>query len=158
LNVSGNAATLSEIINEMPFLTWIHSVTAGVDHILCPEIVHNDEITLTNAKGVFAGSLAEYVMFACGYFAKDVCRWQRQQKEALWEKFPVKELRGATMGIVGYGNIGHACAKLAKAYGMRVLALRRNPEFSAQDKYVDEVSVLYHISIFMYIIPIPINL
>lgn len=43
------------------------------------------------------------------------------------------------MGIVGYGNIGQACAKLAKAYGMKVLALRRNPDLSANDRNVDQV-------------------
>ena len=99
--MSGNSAILRSIINEMPFLEWIHSVTAGVDHILCPEIVQNDEIILTNAKGVFSSSLAEYVMTACLYFAKNVPRLLKQQAESHWEKFPVKELKGSTMGIIG---------------------------------------------------------
>lgn len=123
----------------MPFLTWIHSITAGVDHLLCSEIVDNDEILLTNAKGIFSQSLAEYVMFACAYFAKDIPRMRRQQVEALWDKYPVTDLRGKTMGIIGYGNIGQTCARLAKAYGMRVLALRRNPDISANDRNVDQV-------------------
>ena len=38
-----------------------------------------------------------------------------------------------------YGNIGMACAKLAKVYGMRILALRRNPEQSRNDCNIDEV-------------------
>ncbi|RYG68825.1 D-2-hydroxyacid dehydrogenase [archaeon] len=128
---------MSEIINEMPFLVWVHSITAGVDHLLCPELVNNDEITLTNARGVFAGSLAEYVMLACSYFAKDIPRMKRQQASSVWDKFMVTDLRGKTMGIVGYGNIGLHCARLAKAYGMKVLALRRNPEQSVHDKLVD---------------------
>lgn len=41
--------------------------------------------------------------------------------------------------LLSYGNIGAACARLAKAYGMRVLALRRNPELSRSDSNVDEV-------------------
>lgn len=49
------------------------------------------------------------------------------------------ELRGTTMGIIGYGDIGRSCAKLAKAFGMRVLALRRRPELSQDDENVDEV-------------------
>jgi phosphoglycerate dehydrogenase-like enzyme len=40
----------------------------------------------------------------------------------------MRELRGATMGIVGYGDIGKACASRAQALGMRVLAVRRNPD------------------------------
>ena len=49
----------------MPNLVWIHSLTAGLDHILpCPEISNNEDITLTNAKGVFSSTLAEYTMAA----------------------------------------------------------------------------------------------
>mmetsp|Transcript_30583 Transcript_30583/g.45580 ORF Transcript_30583/g.45580 Transcript_30583/m.45580 type:complete len:183 (-) Transcript_30583:35-583(-) len=40
------------------------------------------------------------------------------------------------MGIVGYGDIGRAVAKLADAYGMNVLALRRNPKRSMYDPYI----------------------
>ena len=42
------------------------------------------------------------------------------------------------MGIVGYGDIGRSTAKLASVYGMRVVALRRNPEKSANDPICDE--------------------
>jgi hypothetical protein len=54
LNVNGTASTLAAIIREMPLLVWIHSVTSGVEHILCPELVDNPDITLTNAKGVYS--------------------------------------------------------------------------------------------------------
>lgn len=138
LNVSGNAKTLPAIINEMPFLTWIHSITAGVDHMLCPEIVDNEEITLTNAKGIFSSSLAEYVMLSCLHFAKDVPRWMNNKTEKKWEKYTVTEIRNQTMGIVGYGNIGQACARLAKAFGMKVIGLRKNPSYSVNDKNIDE--------------------
>ena len=43
------------------------------------------------------------------------------------------------MGIVGYGDIGRACAKLATVYGMRVVALRRHPFLSKDDPYCDAV-------------------
>lgn len=101
LNVTGDKNTLPPIVGNMPFLTWIHSITAGVDHLLCPEICDNPDIMLTNAKGVFSSSLAEYVITACSYFAKDIPRLQRQQKDHNWEKFFVRELRGSTMGIIG---------------------------------------------------------
>eukprot|EP00981_Chlorochromonas_danica_P013096 scaffold5788_cov159-Ochromonas_danica.AAC.12 len=128
-----------EIINEMPFLTWIHSITAGVDHLLCPEIVNNEEIILTNAKGIYNHSLAEYAMLACSYFSKNVPRLMKNKEEKVWDKFVVSDLRHRTMGIVGYGSIGQTCAKLAKAYGMKVLALRKHPDLSANDRNVDQV-------------------
>lgn len=48
------------------------------------------------------------------------------------------ELRGKTMGIIGYGDIGSHCAALAKCFNMRVLALRRRPELCEEDDNVDE--------------------
>lgn len=45
-----------------------------------------------------------------------------------------------TNSLLRYGSIGYACAKLAKAYGMRIIALRRNPEQSRNDSLVDTVS------------------
>jgi phosphoglycerate dehydrogenase-like enzyme len=43
------------------------------------------------------------------------------------------------MGIVGYGDIGRACAKYAKGFGMQVLGLRRHPDASAGDPLIDKV-------------------
>lgn len=78
-------------------------------------------------------------MMACAYFAKDLPRLLRQTKAKNWEKYSVKELRGSTMGIVGYGDIGQAAAKLAKVYGMNIIALRRNPQRTQMDQFCDAV-------------------
>jgi len=101
LNVTGTSKSLTEVINAMPFLVWVHSITAGVDHIHCPALFDNPDITLTNAKGVFSATLAEYALFAMSYFAKNAPRWVRQQKDHNWERYTVKELRGATLGVIG---------------------------------------------------------
>lgn len=63
----------------------------------------------------------------------------KQQKSKNWEKYDVEELRGKTLGIVGYGDIGRSCAKLAHVYGMKIIALRRNPKLSANDPYCSVV-------------------
>jgi phosphoglycerate dehydrogenase-like enzyme len=42
-------------------------------------------------------------------------------------------------GIIGYGDIGRACAKLATVYGMKIVALRRHPYLSKDDPYCDVV-------------------
>jgi phosphoglycerate dehydrogenase-like enzyme len=77
---------------------------------------------------------------ACGYFAKDLPRLMAQQKARQWIKYDVQELRGATLGIIGYGDIGRAVAKLGSVFGMRVIALRRHPFLSrADDPYCNKV-------------------
>jgi phosphoglycerate dehydrogenase-like enzyme len=79
------------------------------------------------------------VIGAVIFFAKDFRRLIRAQAAGVWEQCDVEEVRGQTMGIVGYGDIGHACASRAHAMGMRVLALRRRPELSQGDPYVSRV-------------------
>jgi len=67
------------------------------------------------------------VIGAALFFAKDFRRMLRNQAAGVWEQFDIEELRGRTMGIVGYGDIGRACSQRAHAMGMRVLALRAAP-------------------------------
>merc|ERR1711908_84994 len=81
-----------------------------------------------------ASSLAEYALMAMSYYAKDVVRLNRQKKNHLWEKYDVEELRGATLGIIGYGDIGSAIARLATAYGMNIVAFRANKNKPIDDE------------------------
>ncbi|MBI4877251.1 MAG: D-2-hydroxyacid dehydrogenase [Acidobacteria bacterium] len=117
-------------------LRWIHSLAAGVEGFLFPELVESP-IPLTNARGVFRRSLAEFALAAALHFAKDLRRMTRSQQAGVWDSFDVEELHGKTMGIAGYGEIGRAVAELARAFGMRVLALRRRPELCGADPLVD---------------------
>jgi phosphoglycerate dehydrogenase-like enzyme len=115
---------------------WIHSLSAGVEAVLSPEVIASD-IPLTNARGVFKDSLAEFGIAAMLFFAKDLHRMLRNQHAERWEPFDVDMLQGATLGVVGYGEIGRATARLAHAFGMKVLALRRRHSLSAEDPLLD---------------------
>lgn len=128
--------------NKLPGLKWMHSASAGLDHLLFPELV-NSPIPLTNAKGVYSNSLAEYTLFVCNYFAKDLPRLRENQKNKKWDSYEVEELRGKTFGVIGYGDIGQACARLARAYRMRVVALRRRPELTAAEVQEGVLDKLY---------------
>ncbi|CAB9519372.1 Glyoxylate/hydroxypyruvate reductase [Seminavis robusta] len=137
------ASQLPLVLAAFPSIEWVHCRSAGIDFVESEELQElcnrSRNVTLTNAKGQFSSSLAEYVMMACSYFAKDLPRLMRQQANKNWEKYDVEELRGKTMGIVGYGDIGKACAKLASVYGMRIVALRRHPFLSKNDPLCDVV-------------------
>jgi len=115
---------------------WLHSLSAGVEGMMSPALVAHPA-PLTNARGAFRRSLAEFVIASAMYFAKEFPRLLRQQREHLWDNgFTPIELHGATMGIIGYGEIGRACAERAVPFGMKILALRRRPEQSAGDPLV----------------------
>src|SRR5262245_54550549 len=121
-----------------PALRWVHSRSAGVERLLFPALVESP-IPLTNGKGVFSASLAEWVIGAVHWFAKDFRRLVTLQTAREWREFAPDMVDGRTLGIVGYGDIGKATAARARALGMKILALRRRPEESRGDPLVDEI-------------------
>jgi phosphoglycerate dehydrogenase-like enzyme len=129
---------VQQVFAQAPRLRWVHSRSAGLDSLLFPALV-DSPVPLTNSSGVYSRSLGEFVALGVLFFAKDLHRMQRNQAAGRWAPFDVDMAEGKTMGIVGYGDIGRAAARLAKALDMRVLALRRRPEQSQGDPLVDEV-------------------
>lgn len=121
-----------------PKIAWVHNLWAGVDSLLFPELKSLSTV-LTNAKGVYAEPLAEFVILACLYFAKDVPRLLRNQQSSIWEPFGNQLISGKTIGIFGYGEIGKAVAKKANALGMNVIATRKNISLSKDDPNLKQV-------------------
>src|ERR1017187_1874347 len=115
-------------------LRWIHSPAAAVHQLMFPELVNSD-IVLTNAREVHGPVVAEHVIALIFALAKKIPgSVQLQQKhlwgqQLLWDELPrVREVGGATLGLVGLGSIGRSVVKSAKALGMRVVAVREHPE------------------------------
>jgi len=115
---------------------WVHSLWAGVDRQLSPELLANPA-PFTNGRGVFAIALAEWAIGAMLFFGHDLRRLVRQQEAGIWEQFESALLRGHMLGIVGYGEIGRAVAELARPFGMKISAIRRRPELSGSDPLID---------------------
>jgi phosphoglycerate dehydrogenase-like enzyme len=115
-------------------LRWVHSPAAAVHQLMFPELVNRD-IILTNAREVHGPVVAEHVIALIFALAKKIPGsvvlqekhvWGQQ---ILWDELPrIREVAGATLGLVGLGSIGRAIAKSAKALGMRVVAVREHPE------------------------------
>jgi phosphoglycerate dehydrogenase-like enzyme len=116
---------LRQVWRMSPSVRWVHSRSAGLDGILFPELAASP-VPLTNGSGVFSQPLAEFFIAAVLYFAKDLRRMVRSQEAGVWDPFDIVEVSGQTVGIVGYGDIGRACAVRARALGMRVLAVKRH--------------------------------
>ncbi len=113
-----------------PRLRWIQLNSAGVDHILDAPIMESDVI-ITTASGIHAPPIAEYVLaFMLSHIRKfpQMLRYQmrREWPKKRWKVLLGGELRGKTVGIVGYGSIGREVGRLAKAFGMRVVATKRS--------------------------------
>jgi phosphoglycerate dehydrogenase-like enzyme len=115
-------------------LRWIHSPAAAVNQLMFPELI-DSEISLTNAREVHGPVVAEHVIaliFALAKKIPDSARLQDKHvwgQQILWDERPrIREVAGATLGLVGLGSIGRAAVKSAKALGMRVIAVREHPE------------------------------
>ena len=124
---------------------WVHSLWTGVDNVLSPEVIAS-EIPLTNGRGVFRVSLAEWTIGAMLHFAYNMRRMIRQQEGGVWEPFTTSELAGKNFGVIGFGEIGRAAAERAAAFGMNILAIRRRSRLSHGDSLVGRAFPLAQIN------------
>lgn len=116
-------------LDRVPSLKWVQLHWAGVDHVLEAPVMHS-AITITTASGIHASNITEYVfasMLAWSHKLPTMLYYQGRSEwpQGRWDIFKGQELRGHTMGIVGYGSIGREVGRLAKAFGMRVVATKR---------------------------------
>lgn len=115
-------------------LRWIYSPAAAVHQLMFPEFIDSD-IVLTNARDVHGPVVAEHVVALIFALAKKIPGAVRLQEkhvwgqQILWDELPrIREVAGATLGVVGLGSIGRPLVKSAKAIGMKVIAVREHPE------------------------------
>ena len=127
--------TFQRLAASIPNLRWVHTISAGVDHVLFPELASSDTV-LTNASGVFNVPIAETVLTYMLAVVKRLPEFLEQQRAHRWHKLGLQELRGRTVGILGLGDIGTEVARLCRAFGMHVLGMRRHPRPS---EHADEV-------------------
>jgi phosphoglycerate dehydrogenase-like enzyme len=120
--------------SRMPALKWLGLVGAGVEHLRKAD-PWSRGVTVTNGSGLHGTAIAEYTLSSMLLFAQHVAERQRVQLAHGWP--PVwtdpwlallgSSLRGKTVTVVGYGSIGREIARLARAFGMRVLAVKADP-------------------------------
>jgi len=117
-------------LSRAPELKWVQLHTAGVDHLLDHSLMRSD-ILLTTASGIHATPIAEYVFASILAFSRRVPQMLYYQKrrewpQGRWNLFARPELRDRTLGIIGYGSIGREMGRIARCFGMRVVATKRS--------------------------------
>ncbi len=122
-----SADAFDRLLVRAPRLHWVHSATAGVERVLTPA-GRERGLVITNARGVFSGPIAEYVLMMILAVNRRLPQLLELQRERTWQPLQGTELRDVTVGIVGLGSIGRAVAELATAFGCRVIATRRRAE------------------------------
>lgn len=119
-------------------LRWLQFTSAGIDHLWKP-FLDSGKIVVTSAKGIHAIPMSEFVLTCMLAFAKGLPRMMQQQKEHKYQKFLIHELYGATIALVGVGEIGGAIARAAKQFGMKTIGIRRKEGQSGLRDEFDEV-------------------
>ncbi|MDB5035835.1 MAG: D-isomer specific 2-hydroxyacid dehydrogenase NAD-binding protein [Chlorobi bacterium] len=112
-------------------LRWIHVPWAGVNSLLAVEEIGASDVIITNSSGVMSDAVADQVMGYVIAIARDFPAQMRARARREWSGYDVQSprrriLRGSTIGIIGYGAIGRGVAERARAFGMKVIATKRD--------------------------------
>jgi phosphoglycerate dehydrogenase-like enzyme len=122
-------------LTRVPALRWLQLRSAGVDH-LADDPPWRHGVVTTNARGVYAIPIAEYVT-GMVLRSRQPTAWTSDQAAHHWPKEAplITVLRGSTALVVGYGSIGREIARQLSALGIRILAAKARPEKRADDGY-----------------------
>ena len=111
-------------------LKWVHTSAVAVE-TLCLDALFARGVVVSNTRGVQAVPIAEHVMAVVLALAKQLPFALDHQRQAQWaqnqfvgERLP-RLLKGRTLGVIGVGTIGSEIAARARAFGMRVIGMRR---------------------------------
>lgn len=112
-------------------LKWFQSHWVGIESEWSSGILDKPGVQVTTMSGATALQVAEYVvtmLLALGHHVPDLIANQQQSSwpERRWERFTPQELRGSTVGILGYGSIGREVARLLQPFGVKILAAKRD--------------------------------
>lgn len=124
------------VLSRAPRLKWMQATSAGVDRHQDTEIWRS-KVVLTGVSGIHATPIGEFVMGLILMFAKDMPKSFQMKQKREWQRYMPYTLRHKTVGIVGLGHIGAEVARLAKAFGMRVIATRRSIKQAGKARNVD---------------------
>jgi phosphoglycerate dehydrogenase-like enzyme len=140
----------------IPNLAWIQFHFAGIDQIRNNPLLRS-KIQVTTMSGAAMPQMAEFAMMSILALGRRLPQMMLDKSSKLWaedrlKRFRPLDLRGSTVGIVGYGSVGREVARLCGAFGARILAVKRNlkkledPGFAAEglgDPMADLVDRMY---------------
>ena len=126
--VSNKVKLPGEVLAQAPRVKMIAAAATGTDNI---------DLAYCRANGIVVSNIRNYAVHAVPEHAfmmmlalrRSLLGWRQDVAAGLWQQAdqfclftrPVNDLFGSTLGLVGYGSLGHGMQKLAEAFGMRVL-------------------------------------
>lgn len=132
LGIPGDSpAGFAYLASMAPGLAWVHGTASGAGEQVRRSGVDPallDRIAVTTSAGVHSGPLAEFALFGMLALAKDFDILRAMARDHRWpDRWPMRQLAGSRLTIVGLGHVGRAVAERASALGMSVTGIRRHP-------------------------------
>ena len=138
--VSNKCRIDDAVLDACPRLRWVGLTATGTDS-LDLEACHRHGVAVANVPGYSTESVAQHGFALLLELANSIAGRAASLRDGYWQTgvpdsygiHPHFELAGRTFGVVGYGAIGRAAARIARGFGMRVLVYTRHvkPEYAA---------------------------
>ena len=127
----------ADLIARAPNLRWLQIVSSGFDEYVS---LRSTPIVVTTAHGVHAPIIAQHTLATILWFARGQPHLSRKQREHVWDRRPAipHDLARQTIGLVGYGEVGRALARMLQPIGPRLIAAKREPAATP-----NELAMLY---------------
>lgn len=133
--LTNKAIVTKEVIEAAPKLKYIGVMATGYN-IVDITAAHSRNITVTNVPSYSTASVAQLTFAFILEMANHTALYADSVRRGDWIKSedfsyqlkPIMELQDKTLGIIGFGQIGKAVAKIALAFGMKVIASHKHPE------------------------------
>jgi glyoxylate/hydroxypyruvate reductase A len=116
----------ADLPKHAPRLRWVQTSRSGVGESLRRHGLDRSQIVFTNAAGVHAIPLAEFVVLGLLWLVKDLPRMEAEQAEHAWRSSVTRLLAGHRVLLVGLGGLGAEVARLLAGLGVEVWGLRRS--------------------------------
>lgn len=126
--ISNKLSLRAAELSQLPALKLIAIAATGSDNIDL-EYCRQRGIAVSNARGYAVNSVPEHVLMMMLALRRNLLAYRADVQDGLWQEskqfclltHELHDIRGSTLGIIGYGSIGKAMARLGESIGMRVL-------------------------------------
>ena len=117
-----------QICEAAPKLRWVQAPSAGVEHVPGVRALRERDIVVTNSRGAHGPSIGEHTFALLLALTRQLPLCFERQRERSWKREDIyfggaREIRGMTMGLLGYGAIGRGVAQRAKGFELDLLAV-----------------------------------
>ncbi len=118
----------ADLPERAPSLRWVQATSAGIGQLVARHryVERMPEAVFTTASGVHAVPLAEYALMSILMFRRKGLEMLADQRERRWERFASTDLEGRSLAVVGVGSIGREVARVASAFGMNTVGVKRD--------------------------------